>query len=202
MTENMRNEDIAERVCVNVLTQFKLNTLENEKEEEPVPTVRHPLVTSKTEPAIPKIESRLHFLGRDRSATIAKECELEIEVPDESGNTLKESERNVKMDTIAMRPRTEVIISLEKKLVSKLNAGCFRRENIRAMEEKYEVLNVIGKGAHGEVKMIKDRNTGDVLAAKIIPKAVDQMIHNFEEEIKILQKLVFLYIALRIILMF
>lgn len=193
-TQKMTNEDIAEQSCADALIQFRANVVEDEKETQRTP--RCPV--SKTEPVIPELNS-LYLQLNHRAATIVKDLDADVEVPDESSNSENRCERSVDMDTIALRPRTEVVISLEKKLVNRLSAGCFRRENKRRIEEKYEMLEVVGKGAHGEIRKVRDRSTGDVRAVKIVPKESNSIVTNFEEEIAILQKLVILLVMSRTI---
>eukprot|EP00826_Nyctotherus_ovalis_P065645 TRINITY_DN9653_c0_g1_i8.p1 TRINITY_DN9653_c0_g1~~TRINITY_DN9653_c0_g1_i8.p1 ORF type:complete len:348 (+),score=28.59 TRINITY_DN9653_c0_g1_i8:74-1117(+) len=188
-THRMTNEDIAEQSCSDALIQFRANTLEDEKELPKTPRCS----ISKTQPIIPELNS-LYLQLSHRAATIIKDSDADAEVPDESSNSESRCERSVDMDTIALRPRTEVVISLEKKLVNRLSAGCFRRENKRRIGEKYEMLEVVGKGAHGEIRKIRDRSTGDVRVAKIVPKESSSIASNFEEEIAILQKLVILLV--------
>lgn len=68
----------------------------------------------------------------------------------------------------------------------------FRRENKGYLEERYQILQVIGKGSFGEVKKIKDRCTGELRAVKVMQKKYCQMTKDFSDEIQILQKLVYL----------
>ena len=80
----------------------------------------------------------------------------------------------------------------------------FRCENKRNIEEQYEVLEVIGKGSFGEVKKIRDRETGELRALKVMQKKSCQMTKEFSDEIQILQKLVkthYIQAGIRIILM-
>ena len=88
------------------------------------------------------------------------------------------------------RAETELVISLEKKMIFGLPPSYFRRENKSGMEEKYEILGSVGKGAYGEVKKVKERQSGQIRAVKIMPKATCQMTSNSADEIKILQSLV------------
>ena len=65
----------------------------------------------------------------------------------------------------------------------------FRSEQ-KKLEERYEILEVIGKGGYGEVKRIKDRKTNDIRALKCLHKNQCLDAKEFSEEIKILQGLV------------
>ncbi|MDR3548126.1 MAG: hypothetical protein P4M11_07675 [Candidatus Pacebacteria bacterium] len=66
----------------------------------------------------------------------------------------------------------------------------FRCENKHKLEERYEVLEMIGKGGFGEVRKIRDNNTKDIRALKTMLKAKCQAAKEFSEEIQILQRLV------------
>jgi len=64
----------------------------------------------------------------------------------------------------------------------------FRSEQ-KKMEERYEILEVIGKGGFGEVSRIRDKATDDIRALKRLSKNQCNSEKEFSEEIKILQKL-------------
>jgi len=88
-----------------------------------------------------------------------------------------------------LKAGTDMVISFEKKIIVGMQPSHFRREKKSPFNEKYEILDAIGKGAYGEVKTVKDKDTGTIKAVKIMPKASCQMTRNFVDEIKILQKL-------------
>ncbi len=107
----------------------------------------------------------------------------------------EDKKRNASMEfcerwSADVRAETEVVISLEKRMVICPPPSHFRRENKNVMKEKYEVLGAVGKGSFGEVRQVRERATGRVRAVKIMPKSTCQMTSNFVNEIKILQKLV------------
>ncbi len=79
-----------------------------------------------------------------------------------------------------------------KQFVLGLDPQHFRRENKNVVNEKYEIVEKIGKGAFGEVKKVKEKLTGCIRAMKVIPKDKCEASSKFGDEIKILQKLVFL----------
>lgn len=66
----------------------------------------------------------------------------------------------------------------------------FRSEK-KSLEERYVILELIGKGKFGKVRKIKDKITNELRALKILPKDLCQSPLEFSEEIKILQRLVF-----------
>ena len=66
----------------------------------------------------------------------------------------------------------------------------YRSENKDKLEERYEVLEAIGKGGFGLVRRIQDKSTGVCRALKTMQKAKCQDPREFSGEIKILQKLV------------
>jgi len=67
----------------------------------------------------------------------------------------------------------------------------FRVESKCPLEEKYEILYMIGKGTFGEVKKIRDRDTKIERAVKIVKKEKCKVSSSLIEEIEILKKLVF-----------
>lgn len=84
----------------------------------------------------------------------------------------------------------------------KVDPQYFRCENTGKLEDRYQILSLIGKGAYGEVKKIRDTVTNEIRALKIMLKSTCQMTKNFSDEIRILQKLVFIFVDnSRIILM-
>ncbi len=66
----------------------------------------------------------------------------------------------------------------------------FRCENKNKLEERYDVLEMVGKGGFGEIRKIKDKNTGTIRALKIMQKSRCQAAKEFSDEIQILQRLV------------
>ena len=67
----------------------------------------------------------------------------------------------------------------------------FRIEkNKTAFKLKYDVEETIGKGSFGEVKRIKEKNTGSYKALKTISKSHCQTTDNYADEIQIIKKLV------------
>ena len=67
----------------------------------------------------------------------------------------------------------------------------FRGEKRGTVEERYQLLGTIGRGAFGEVKKIKDRTTGETRALKVCPKSHGQVAkEDIGDEIAILQQLV------------
>ena len=69
------------------------------------------------------------------------------------------------------------------------------QKDIAVLSDKYIIQGTIGKGSFGEVRKIKDRETKNVRALKIISKENYKETDNFLEEIKIIQSLVILYIT-------
>jgi hypothetical protein len=67
----------------------------------------------------------------------------------------------------------------------------FRGEKRGTVEERYQTLGTIGRGAFGEVKKIKERTTGETRALKVCPKARGQVVkEDITDEIAILRRLV------------
>jgi len=79
---------------------------------------------------------------------------------------------------------------------AKIAAENFRIENKNAVHEKYIFSELIGKGAFGEVWKATERNSGSFRAAKIIAKDKCIATASFDEEIQILQKLVYFILTL------
>ena len=69
----------------------------------------------------------------------------------------------------------------------------FRLEQKCLIEDKYEMLYLMGKGAYGEVKKIRDKETNALRAVKIVNKDKCNVSENFMEEIDILKRLVTLF---------
>jgi len=65
-----------------------------------------------------------------------------------------------------------------------------RQERKGAIENKYEVLYMLGKGSYGEVQKISDLETGEIKAVKFISKEKCRAVDKYNEEIEILKKLV------------
>jgi hypothetical protein len=75
----------------------------------------------------------------------------------------------------------------------KIGAPNFRHEKKGTLEDKYTVEKVIGKGAFGEVKRIKEKITGLYKAVKVMAKDNCQKTDNFADEIEIIKQLVQIY---------
>lgn len=75
-------------------------------------------------------------------------------------------------------------------LAFQMTPAYFRSEKEK-LNERYEILEIIGKGGYGEVKRIRDRNTNDIRALKLLLKNQCHDAKEFSEEIQILQRLVF-----------
>jgi len=73
-----------------------------------------------------------------------------------------------------------------------LDPSRFRLERKNTVEQKYEIVQELGRGTFGEVKLVIHRETQTKRALKAIPKDRCQMTKNFAEEIEILKRLVFL----------
>lgn len=94
----------------------------------------------------------------------------------------KEEDKNMKVKTyedILRMSSNELILTPES----------FRGEQKR-MAERYEVLEVIGKGGFGEVRRIRDKSTNQIRCIKKLSKSQCSNEIEFSEEIKILQRLV------------
>ena len=77
----------------------------------------------------------------------------------------------------------------------------FRREHRKeSLDDRYSTGEIIGKGAFGIVKKVKDVFTGSFRALKVISKKNCQQTDNFADEINIIKKLVYNIIFDRIIL--
>ncbi len=63
-------------------------------------------------------------------------------------------------------------------------------EKYTALEARYEIMSTLGRGSFGEVKQVRDRQSGQLLAAKIISKGHCQITDTYLDEITILKKLV------------
>ena len=66
----------------------------------------------------------------------------------------------------------------------------FRVEKPGNIEDRYQMLGVIGKGGYGEVRKVRNRLTNEIRAVKVIAKSKCQMTESFSDEIRILQHLV------------
>ena len=66
----------------------------------------------------------------------------------------------------------------------------FRLERKSSVEDKYVVLNALGKGSFGEVKLVMDKKTSSKRALKVISKDTCMPSKNYADEIEILKKLV------------
>ncbi len=90
-----------------------------------------------------------------------------------------------KMDSIKSTGR------LIKKCSAQFNVKIdrFRCENVGQIDKYYDLMETIGKGAFGIVRIAKELTTGDLRAVKIIDKVKCQTSACLSEEIRILQKL-------------
>jgi hypothetical protein len=77
-----------------------------------------------------------------------------------------------------------------------------RMERKGTLESKYEVLYTLGTGSYGEVQKIRDLDTDELKAVKIISKEKCSTVEKYNEEIEILKNLVTHFINYRIILMY
>ena len=66
----------------------------------------------------------------------------------------------------------------------------FRKQKEGSLLEKYEQLDIIGKGCFGEIRKVKDKATGKIRVLKSIFKAKCQKTELLVDEIEILKKLV------------
>lgn len=71
-----------------------------------------------------------------------------------------------------------------------------RLERKGTLESKYEILYTLGSGSYGEVQKIRDLETDEVKAVKIISKEKCSTVDKYNEEIEILKKLVTLSLLL------
>jgi len=71
-----------------------------------------------------------------------------------------------------------------------LEASRFRLEQKSSIWDKYEVVKTLGKGAFGEVRMIKNKHTKARRALKTISKKNCETSKHYLEEIEILKHLV------------
>lgn len=65
-----------------------------------------------------------------------------------------------------------------------------RLEKRGTLESKYEVLYTLGTGSYGEVQKIRDLETDELKAVKLISKEKCSTVDKYNEEIEILKKLV------------
>jgi len=65
-----------------------------------------------------------------------------------------------------------------------------RSERKGSIESKYEVLYTLGTGSYGEVQKIRDLESDELKAVKIISKEKCSTVDKYNEEIEILKKLV------------
>ena len=70
------------------------------------------------------------------------------------------------------------------------NLSNVRSERTGTLESRYETLYILGSGAYGEVRKIRDRITDDIKAVKLISKEKCRTVEKLNEEIEILKKLV------------
>jgi len=75
-------------------------------------------------------------------------------------------------------------------------------EQKKSMWDKYELINDLGKGTFGEVKLIRNKETKVKRALKCISKSNCKASANILEEIEILKQLVTFLYYYRIILMY
>ncbi len=66
----------------------------------------------------------------------------------------------------------------------------FRRERKESVDTSYELMYVLGKGSFGEVRKVRDKETKECRAMKVISKANCKTTVNYREEVDILKQLV------------
>lgn len=72
----------------------------------------------------------------------------------------------------------------------RLDAEDFKCEGTATLEEKYEVISYVSKGAFGEILKLRDKSNNEFRAVKVISKKGCQKPKNFLSEIQILKKMV------------
>mmetsp|Transcript_10955 Transcript_10955/g.17566 ORF Transcript_10955/g.17566 Transcript_10955/m.17566 type:complete len:426 (-) Transcript_10955:893-2170(-) len=60
-------------------------------------------------------------------------------------------------------------------------------DELKDVQEKYKILEVLGTGSFGTVRKCRDRKTGELLACKTIKKAMIDNVENLRREISILR---------------
>ncbi len=199
LRRNNSEEELCENTIANPVIQFQTHErIDKGRAKRPPPRKDRLLIKLKTEANLVELCHRTRQMSlelRDSiNCTFLDQLPAGMErerkkSPEISPKRTSSAEIDKRWST-AVRAETEVVISLEKRMVICPTPSHFRRENKNVMEDKYEILKPIGKGAYGEVKMIKEKTTGQIRAVKIMPKSTCQMTSNFVDEIKILQKLV------------
>jgi len=84
--------------------------------------------------------------------------------------------------------RSQDVYNRAPSLKFQLTPMCFRSEK-KSIEDRYQILEMIGKGAFGEIRKIRDRFTKEIKVLKTLHKSQCQDAKEFSEEIKILQRL-------------
>jgi len=112
-------------------------------------------------------------------------------IPMKHTNEMLSSSSRDNQSKIAKKQSIQSTTRIIKKSTSNFNAGFsnFRCENTGNLEDSYELLEAIGKGAFGIVRVVLDRSTNEKRAVKIIDKTKCDITVAFSEEISILQKL-------------
>jgi hypothetical protein len=96
----------------------------------------------------------------------------------------------VKKNPLASASFSHTLKNHVKQCSISLEASRFILEQKKSMWDKYEVVANLGKGAFGEVQLIRNKDTKVQRALKSINKSNCQTTDNFIEEIKILKELV------------
>lgn len=80
-------------------------------------------------------------------------------------------------------------LRLEKTDNIRLDLSKVRLEAKGTLESKYEILYTLGNGSYGKVLKIRDKQTDELKAVKIISKERCSTLYKYNEEIEILKKL-------------
>lgn len=105
---------------------------------------------------------------------------MEVEQPIESMGLKSHKPKKSKKDVPQIgRTRTGILIKKSTMII----------QNLRDLEDEYEVGDKLGSGSYGIVKMCTHRITGQERAVKIIEKKKIKNMAQFRTEIKILQTL-------------
>jgi len=97
---------------------------------------------------------------------------------------------NTKREEIKTRRRSSLIPNCPQFLNLRVTPSHFRIEIPGKLADQYQILDIIGGGAYGEVRKVCNKITKEIRAVKIIAKSECQTTSNFSDEISILQKLV------------
>ncbi len=120
---------------------------------------------------------------RDISPGNRQEAAEERKVKRDTAGFLRGIMKNLKiekMGSMDLSPRANSIA---------VDPSGFVLEKKGGLEDKYEILYTLGRGAFGEVKRVRDRSTGVQRAVKVVFKDRCVMTDKFTEEIEVLKKL-------------